>query len=349
MGMFDWLRPSKLQSAATPSDVSLASPWSPPGALNSVVLEDIWGAETPLPMTRDIAMTVPAVSRGRNLIVTQIMQYPLVALDENGPLADQPSWLYRTDGPVSPQERMAQTIDSGIFHGVALWQVKRGSVGQILDAAWMPHSLWRIGTTAVEFLEADGRWRIADDAEYILINFPFDGLLNIAQATIRGALNTERAWQGRMRNPIPLIELHATEQGMTQSEVDDYVKAWSQARTQENGAVGFTPSDIELNVHGNLAPDLFVEGRNAIRTDIANYLNIPTVMLDGSTATASLTYATTEGNRSRFLVESIPFFAAPVESALSMDACVPRGQRVRFDRSSDYIPTPVSTGTPTED
>lgn len=316
-------------------------------------MAEIWGEDIArsLPLDRSVAISVPSVSRGRNLLVGAIEQYPLVALDRDGLLATQPTWLYRTDGDVTPQERIAWTVDDLIFHGVSLWLVTRGSFGQILTAEWCPRDDWRIydGELMVRTPGTVEWWEVSE-REYILINSPFEGLLNIAARTIRGAISTEEAWVGRMRNPIPLIELKVTDDSeLDEDEIKDQVITWAQARTGVNGAVSWTPPGIEVRTHGEVKADLYTEGRNAIRTDIGNYLNIPTSMMDGSLAEASLTYQTTEGVRNRFQAESIPFWTQPIEAALSMDNVVPRGTRIRFDRSADYAPIPPSTGIPVED
>lgn len=334
-------------------DLSLASPWQPRGALNQITVKDIWGAEVSqnLPLDRSVAITVPSVSRARNLLVGAIMQYPLVALNDGEaiPYANQPTFLYRTNGNVSPQERIAWTVDDLVFYGTSLWLTDRGASNQILEATWLPQAQWRWNRDGeIEVRSASDQWVELDEEDYILFNSPFEGLLNIAGRTLRGAISTEEAWTGRMRNPIPLIELSLTEE-LDEEEIRSLIQAWSDARTGVNGAVSYTPPGMEVKDHGSLQADLYTEGRNAIRTDVGNFLNIPTSMMDGSLAEASLTYQTTEGIRNRFQVESVPFWTMPIEAALSADKVVPRGQRVRFDKSQDYTPIPTPTGAPAKD
>ena len=336
-----------------PVDVSLASPWQPTGGISQITLAEIWGSDLAqnLPLTRGVAMTVPAVARARNLLVGAIMRFPLVVLDGNSPLANQPTWAYRTSGPVTPQERIAWTVDDLIFYGVALWLRDNSTRGDLLDARWHPRTDWRINGNVVEAREHNGaEWHELEDEDYILINAPFDGLLSVGARTIRGALSTEDAWVGRMKNPIPLIELKVTDDSrLDADEIKDHVNTWAKARTGVNGAVSWTPPGMEVVTHGEVKADLYTEGRNAIRTDIGSVLNVPTSMMDGSLAEASLTYTTQEGNRSRFQDESIPFWITPIEAALSMDSVVPRGQRVRFDRSEAFSTVVNPTGIPEAD
>lgn len=350
MGFMSALGFTRKPSLTLP-DLSIVSPWQPRGELNQLTIRDLFGADiaASLPLDRSVAITIPSVSRARNLLVGHISQYPLVALRDGVVLDDQPTWLYRTNGDVPPQDRIAWTVDDLIFYGTSLWLTDRGASGQVLEATWVPQATWRINKAGdIEVRDTGDQWTVLNDTDYILFNSPFEGLLNIAARTLRGAISTEEAWTGRMRNPIPLIELSMTEE-LDEDEIKSLVKAWSDARTGVNGAVSYTPPGMEVKDHGSLQADLYTEGRNAIRTDVGNFLNIPTSMMDGSLAEASLTYQTTEGIRNRFQVESIPFWTMPIEAALSMDKVVPAGQSVRFDRTQDYIPIPTATGAPVED
>lgn len=358
-------------------DISLVSNWGQGHReLSQITLAEIWGEDLAnnLPVTREVAMTVPAVARARNLLVGAIQRMPLVALNGtetvttvvNGVtttevrpkrVTPQPTWLSRTSGNVSPMARIAWTVDDLFFHGVSLWITERGAPGaakrgDILHAYWWPFNDWRISQTGdVEYREpGDTEWVTLGDDEYILIDSSFEGILNVAARTIRGALDTEAAWVGRMKNPIPLIELRVTDDSqLDPDEIEEHVRTWAKARTGVNGAVSWTPPGLEVVTHGEVKADLYTEGRNAIRTDIGSFVSIPTSMMDGSLAEASLTYVTQEGNRNRFQDESIPFWISPIEAALSMDNVVPSGTYVRFDRSEALATVQTPTGAPVED
>jgi phage portal protein BeeE len=94
---------------------------------------------------------------------------------------------------------------------------------------------------------------------------------------------------------------------------------------------------------------LFIEGRNALRLDVANFFNLPAALLDGSTSTASLTYSTQEGRRNEVFDYGIAYWTAPIENALSLDNVCPRGQRIRFDFTDLNAAANVPTGPVTED
>jgi hypothetical protein len=346
------------------SSVSLpiTSPYAPAPNLSPAILGDILGEDAlkNLPMDRGQAITIPAVSKARNLLVSTIAKFPLRAIRRNADgtdtdVTDLFPWLYRTNGAVSPYERMAWTVDDLIFGGVSLWTLDRGAPAQgdaggrraITNAEWVPPASWGIknidGTPRVV---VDGL-PIADD-NYLLINSPFEGLLNIAGRTLRGGVDVEGTWVGRARNPVPLVELHQTDDSLEPDDVKALVEAWAKARTNPNGGIGYTPQGIELRTHGETDPALMVEGRNAIRTDVGSFLNVRASMLDGTMGIDSLTYTTTAGERNSFYEFDLPFWTDPIAARLSLDDVVPRGVRIRFDMYEAFN-APTATGPAQED
>lgn len=326
------------------SRVGIRSPWSST-TLSTVVLADIFG-ENALPLTRAEAMAVPAVAKARHLICSPLARQPLRQYRGATATASQPAWLYRTNTQTHPNTRMLWTIDDLLFGGWSLWAVERGTNGDILDAIRVAPELWSFGPDGV--VEVGGE--TAESKDVILFSGPFEGLLEAAPATIRAARDLERAWHARARSPLPLIDLHrTTDDEMEAGEVEQMVEDWASARLDPFGAVGSTPASIQLNTFGQADPQMFIEARNAIRLDIANFTGLPGMLLDGSMATASLTYSTEEGKRSEFIDYSVVMWQDPIEARLSMDDVTPRGARIAFDLT-DLTSLPQSgTGPARED
>lgn len=316
----------------------MASPWST-GQLSQVVWADILGDAAELPVLRAEAMTVPPVVKARQILVAQLADLPLVALDAAGVVAAQPAWLTRTDGAMTPWHRMAWTLDDILFSGWSLWAVERLD-GEIVNALRVSIDDWRFAPDGS--VECYGTTATAD--EVILIPGPAEGLLEYARRTIRAARNIESAWAGRIRNPIPAVELHQmTDDVLTEPEIRSFIDTYCAARMDVNGAVVYTPNAIELRAHGESSADMLIEGRNAVRLDVANYTGLPGAALDGSLSTASLTYSTQEG-RSSELGDALRLWMSPIAARLSQDDVVPPGQRVRFDTGERLTPTPNPTG-----
>lgn len=324
---------------------AVATPGSVPGSLGRIILADIYGPELAIP-TREEAMKVSSIAKGRALVAGTLSRYPLVAYRRDARLPAQPSWLSRTDTGQPPAWRMLWTIDDLIFHGRSLWTVRRGpsrssGPGPILDAVRVPFDEWEL--TEDLFVEVQGSRVDAD--EVIYFDGPQDALLDIASEDIQAARNMTRSWANRVKSPVPLVELHNTaDVELTDDEISELTTSWDRAR--QNGGTAYTPNNVEVNVHGETPTDLYVQGRNSSRIDFANYLNLPAGILDGSPSTASLTYSTREGQRSELVDLCLSYWTLPIAARLSMDDATPRGTRVDFDISWLATPTQPNTANP---
>lgn len=360
MGILDrlGLGRSKLDELQDLVSLGIKSPWvDGNGSLSAIILSELIGSDVTehLPLTREEALSIPAVSKARNLLVATAANWPLTAwrynrdtgVDED--ITSQHPWLYRTNGIESPYDRMANSLEDVFFEGCSLWVCERGESDKdgrrpITAAAHLDMKRWTVTEGHILVDEKD-----IPNENIILFNPPYRGLLNVGNRTLRGARDTERAWVGRMRNPIPLIELRVTDDtNLSQEEVDAFVRAWAAARKAENGAVNFTPPGIEIETHGEVSADLFVEARNSIRTDVGSFVNFRASMLDGTTGIDSLTYTTKDGEKNLFYELDMPFWSDPFEARLSQDDVLPRGQRIRFDKYAAFN-LPTRTGTPVED
>lgn len=322
----------------------IASPWSA-GQLSKIVLADIYGEDAPaIPLSRAEAMKVPAVVKARSVIVGTLARQPLAKFRGETKITADP-WMYRTSTRQAPRTRMLWTLDDLIFHGVSLWAVERGASGQITDAVRVPPEWWEVDDDLRVLVNGV---EVSND-EVVLIEGPQDGLLDIAADTIRGARSMDRTWTSRVESPVPLTELHGTDPNdqLTDDEAEALVQAWDKARRQ--GGTAYTPPGIEARMHGDIVADLFTSGRNMLRLDIANFLGLPASLLEGSTATASLTYSTKQDSRNELVDLSLAYWANPIEARLSQDDVVPRGQRVAFDLEYLTTPTQPAQGPAHED
>lgn len=349
LNLWNSLQGSRAFTEPRPDAVTGLHWQQPQNNLTQIVIDDVFGDITDL-VDRAAAMKVPAVSRGRNLIVGSIADLPLVAYRGDTRVNKQPTWLYRAE-TTSLWHRHAFTIDDLIFNDCSLWGRRNGEDGFPVDAWRIPIEAWRVNDHAqIEVRNNVGDFEVAEANEVIYFPGPGGGLLTDGKDTIVGARAIDKAWVARTRSPIPPTLFRQVEQGtVLQSEVDALIESWAKARTNpETAGTAFVPYGIDA-IFPSIADDsaMFIEGRNAVRLDIANYLNIPASLLDGSTATASLTYTTAEGQRSSFHEQSLRYWTAPIEHRLSMDDIVPRGQRVRFDIT--YTTQVPPTGEPGED
>ncbi|GEA81402.1 hypothetical protein CUD01_18460 [Cellulomonas uda] len=314
-------------------NVGLQMPWTDNTHLSRIVLSDLFGDVETDAITRLEAMRVPSIAKGRALICGTLSRQPMAKF-RGAEQVDADAWLYRTDTGVSPQSRMLWTLDDLIFNGMCLWTVERDADGRITDALRVPPQWWSLDKDLN--ILVDGVKARAD--EVIFFEGPQDGLLEIGRDMIRAARNTTRAYSQRVETPVPAVELHMTDPNadLNAPEIDQALSQWEAVRRR--GGTAVTPASVEVKVHGDKATDMFVEGRNAERLDAANFLALPGALLDGSTATASLTYSTQEGRRNELVDYSLSFWATPIEARLSMDDVCESGTRIAFDLA--YLSTP---------
>lgn len=306
---------------------------STPNSLATVFLPDILGDETWSIPSRHQAVSIPSVSAARNLIVGQISRLPLKAKSGGIQTANQPTWLYRTNGALSPQMRLALTLDDLIFYGWSLWLCTRGADGFITDASRCPIEYWRFNDKS-QVVVGSGDTPLEDGAG-ILIPGPIPGgFLQTGSRTIRQAIDMENTRAQRLRNPSPITELHITDDAqLDEDEIEEVRDNWADARRSANGAVAVTPSGVQVIDHDGSNVELFTETANALSVAVAQHLGIPAGTIDAAVngGGTSFNYSSTEQDRSWWNDTGLSFWAEPLTSRFSMDDCVPRGTSVEFD------------------
>lgn len=345
MGIFD--KAAKLfrysdQAGFPQQTTSMASPFASGSQLAPVIAHDL-GLTSDSPATALDAYKVPAISRGMALLTSTVASFELVA-DEGS----TPAWLNETEGALTPAVRMASLVADLVLYRDAVWWVQKDQAQNINGALHLPRDLWS--------LDPYGRVMIGgqvspDQSQFVYFqSLRQVGLLEAAADTIEQYLDISRTIRSRGRNPVPLIELHITEDfAGTTDELTQAQRDWSKARRAEDGAVAFTPTGIDLKTHTGNANDseMLIGARNAVRLDVANFLNINAAMLDGNSGTSD-TYSNTLQNKNEFLTLTLNEWLTPIAQRLSQpDVC---GQVIRFDTSGFDADTPAkgNVGTAVE-
>lgn len=328
--------PGSAATVLAAGNLPTLSPWAGATGLAGLVYSDIYGPSDAEAVTRDTAMTVAPLVRGRGVIIAALADQPFEQGERDGDdfVADddQPEWLTVTHTEQTAYHRFVLSLDDLMFTGWSLWAVTREEDGTIYDAARVDRSRWTFDPSAeATGVALDGR-PVTDPSTVMLFMGPHDGLLTVARESIRGWRHMEAAWVGRVRNPIPALVITEEVQGqVTDTEAEDLVAAIAKNRSSPNGSIMFMPYGLKAEALGQVEADLYNEGRNAARIDIANHMNLPVSAVDGSTATASLTYVTQEGDAAQ-LSDDLDYWIAPFEARLSRE--VPDGKVVRLRRSN---------------
>lgn len=355
VGFFQALRLSKALPQATRSGTvdGIVSPWSNRDHLETVVWSDVLGTDAKGTLSREDAMRVGAVARGRNLLAPTIARCVLTRWRGEEQIDPAP-WMQRGSLGVTPYHRMLWTIDDLLFHPWSLWTVERGASDQVLNAARVPYDWWHIDAdTGRVMVKTDPTAEAGpvSQEEVCLIPGPHDGILSFGQTVIRQAAALSRIALDRAENPDALTELHYTgDAQLSDPEIEAVVNSWLTARRKSGGArVGFTGKNLEVKTHGTGSEQLLIEARNQAAVEVAQVIGLPAAMLDATAAGSSLTYETTEGRNGQFIDYGLSTYMDPVTARLSEDDMVPAKQSVRMDTSVIRDVAPSATGPVTED
>lgn len=313
-------------TGVTPGISGVKSPWANSAHLSPVSLSGTIPDGT---VSIVQALKVPPVARVVQLISTTIASMPLVA---EGPGAETVMWLDNTFGAVTARHRSAHTAQDILFTAAAVWWVEeRDGNGYPLELTRLPRHLWTLDQQGY-VCTIDGHRLDTSKAIYMpgLLEL---GFLEYGADSIREYSYMGNQIRNRARAGKPVTDLHVTDQyEPTKAEAEQVVKDWVAARLSENGAVAFSPWWLDVRELGSDEVSPLSGARNAVRLDVANFLNINAELVDGNNG-GSDTYSNTLQNVNELLALTLRGFLTPIEQRLSQDDVTPHGVTVRFDTS----------------
>lgn len=297
---------------------------------------------------RTVALQVPVIRRGVNLISGTIGSFPLTRWRNGeqipaGTLLEQPE-LWR------PYCRtIAETVADLVLYKYAWWMVIErdpwtGYPTHVvrLDPEYVTVQ-HQFGSDEIMWEWATYMGEIIDPINLLRFDGPDDGLLTCARGSIMTALTLEQAAARYASPDVPTGILKQTSQyDLTDPEVDRLMERWS-ARFG-SGSTRFLNPGLDYQSVQSSAVDLqLVEARGLSDLQLARHMSLPPRYLAVSYG-SSMNYSNLESER-RDLIELafIPYLNA-IEQRLSMNDRngSPRGQKVRFDLSD------FSRGVPLE-
>jgi HK97 family phage portal protein len=296
-----------------------------------------------LPVSRDLALSVPAVHRGVSLLSTTVAGLPLSRVDAQGRRVDL-GWL---DQPEPGRSRYATFSDLAtdlLLDGVGyLWVRDRHSTGAPKRGACEYVAIPRISVTHVDGtvqVRVDGRPVDRSD----IIAFPgwHKGIRVHGARIIRTAIALEAAARRYADTPMPAqILVNNSGYELTDTEIDDLIAAYKKSRNSE--AVGYVNAGVTAQSVGFDAAQLqLVEARAFTNSQLANLLGVPSHLIAGASSMSgsNLTYQNVTQENRAFVDYGLKPLIRAIESRLSMsDAAgiawdnqvTPRGTQVRFD------------------
>jgi hypothetical protein len=296
---------------------------------------------------RDAAMSLPTISRCRDLIcsavgalpftswVTDFAQVP--AVESQTPPA---GWMQRPDRNRTRQWLLAWTTDDLFFYGAAYWEVTQRY------ADTFPSAFERIVPGDLHVDERSGtvrvRDRLVDPGDIVEFLSPIEGLLSNGFRAISIAMQLDEAADRFAACEVPAGVLQERDGGedMTGDELAAEARRFSDARRLNTTAavnkwMQYVPVDWDASRMQ------LVEGRTYQALELARLGNTPPYLV-GAPAGTGMTYL----NGQQAKQDLIDFGALPyigcIEQTLSGPNVCPRGQAVRLDMDA-WLRNPFTT------
>jgi HK97 family phage portal protein len=294
--------------------------------------------------TREEAMSVPTVARGRNIICSSIASIGLEVIDRSTgmEIEDATPRVIRTPDPRVPgSATYVWTCEDLLFYGYAYWQIT-----ELFADTFRVRSVQRVSparvtiqtnslATEIEYYMVDGTpVPNSGIGSLVVFNGNDEGLLNRAGKTIRTGAELERAAAMYAREPVPSMVLKSNGTALPADRITKLLDSWGTARRNRSTAflnadvtmeaVGFDPEKLQLN-----------QARSYVSTELARALGIPAYYVDAETG-SSMTYSNATNQRQSLLDFSLIPLMTSISERLSMPDFVPQSQKVMYDLS-DYL------------
>lgn len=344
-----------------PVPIAVASPWGPTDALTQIVVDGFFQAPdtATVPMTRDIALRIPGVKRAHQIHVKQFAGLAFNEMDNDKVAANQPGWLTTSASGVSPFHRMHGVGSDLFFNGWACLGFDRSPLEAGADCIHVPFGAWGIDpSTGAAWIDYNvlgpSLGRYAAYPVVISAGYGDNGLLVDGIDTLREARQIEDAYKKRLDDPVPLTILNIPLeewQSMTPKERTDYREQWVEGRRKSSTALKVAEWGVDMP--GTESVDLYENGRNAVRLDIANHTGTPASLLEGTRQAGGggtdVRYTGVANGAMRgelWEYGSARGFTLAFEARMSLDDIVPSGHSIRADLASiNAIPAPDTNPT----
>jgi HK97 family phage portal protein len=318
------------QPAPTTVDVEAAlSPFN----LSSSVYGILNGPTT---IDRAAAMSVPAVSRARNIICGTIGSLPLEQYNKSNGAHVEPARVINQPDPRVPGFVVYNWLAEDIWlYGVGFGLVLEAYATDGKVQSWTRIDPKRVSVkynsnmTEIEGYEVDG-FRVPVSGVGSIIRFDGydEGFLNRAGRTVSAAIELEKAALSYAKEPVPSMVLKTNGANLTSERISKLLEAWRSARASRSTA--FLNADVEMQSVGFDPKALqLTEARQYVALEIARAAGIPAYFL--SAETTSMTYSNATSERRSLVDFSLRPILSAIEKRLSLPDISSSLSEIRFD------------------
>jgi hypothetical protein len=281
---------------------------------------------SPAGVSREQAMKVSAVAKGRNAIC-QIANLPLVTYDKDNNIAVNNLTSQIAEG-VPNVITLTRTVEDLLFDGRAYWVIDylSRSTNYPTKAHHVP--VGRVTENDGEFW-VDGEK--VDPDTVIKFESPNPALLEAMGDTVKRALLLSRTSEGYARNPKPqLVVRPAPGENVNEEAVKAAVNSLGRASAEHGGVVGFSVN-LEAVVLAAMNPAelQLLEQYKQTYIEIANFFGLEPDEV--GVPIGNDTYKNAQERRIAFKTEVLAPYVLAIEQRLSLGDVTPRGYFVRFN------------------
>jgi hypothetical protein len=293
--------------------------------------------------SREQAMEIPAVARGRNLICS-LATLPLEEIDERNVVRDNPL-LAQIDPNVANVVTLAQTFEDLLFDSVAWWRVtgfdpftgmpsrairmdpSQVSLQQPADyqQGWLPSNL---PTTGVVWMAGEAvPWD-----QVIRFDSPNRPLMQTLRRAVVRAIKIDLAAEMYADNPRPADYFRPsdpTTDPLDDDGITELLQQWSEARKARSTA--YVPAALEYQTVQQPTPAelQLAQLQQRVSLDIANAMGLDPEDLGISTTSRTYQNAT-DRRRDRINDTLSPYISAVTQRLAMPDVTLP-GRRTRMN------------------
>lgn len=294
-------------------------------------------------ISRNEAMSVPAVARCRNLIAGVIssmeLETELKATDEKVPNLP---WLNQISKSAPNTVTLSWIVDALLFYGTAYLEVtevyqddNRPARFEFVSNNRVIAQLNSIGTRVDEYW-VDGKPRpMSGLGSLVTIQLGGEGILSNGARVLRAAVDLEKASAVAAATPVPSGILKNNGADLPPAEVAGLLAAWKRSRSERSTA--YLTSTLDYQPTSFSPKDMaYTESQQYMATQVARLCNVPAYYISAD-MNNSMTYSNVQDERRQFVSLSLQPFISAIEQRFSMDDLTPNTQYVSFDMDSGFL------------
>lgn len=322
-------------TAQTPQKVSDVTAALTPVQITDSIYNILGG---PTNTTRELAMSVPAVARARNIICGTIGSLPLTTFNRiTGEYVDPHRVINQPDPRVAGFVIYNWLAEDIFFYGAGYGQVLEmySSTDGGRVRAWTRVSPDRVTVdtdfrnTEIVGYKVDGMAvPLTGVGSIIRFDGPDEGFLHRAGKTVSAAVYLENAAVNYAKEPVPSMVLKSNGTNLNAERISSLLSAWKTSRQSRSTA--FLNADVDVKEIGFDPKSLqLTEARQYVALELARAAGIPAYFL--SAETTSMTYSNAVSERRSLVDFSLRPILKAIEERLSLPDFVPNPVMVRFD------------------